>query len=125
MSWLALYAAYFGAAWLVVRRTVPLVWTSQNRRMMGGAMLMVLIVGVASIPRIEALRLACTLACALAASVVSWQALRNELGEDLRWRRVAAWLRSRTTGERQNRFENQTQQSDDDFPAQPADGESD
>jgi enterobacterial common antigen flippase len=92
ISWLVLYIAYTGIVWFVVRREIQFVLTPQNRWMMAWGIGALVIVRLASLSGVEPLRLGVSVSCALTASLVSWRAIRQELGDD--W---ARGLRRRLT----------------------------
>jgi len=71
VSFLASYLIYYLAVWVVIRREVPLVWTTSNKKMMLSAVAAALIIRILPSTRLATFRTPIALALALAAGVPS------------------------------------------------------
>lgn len=84
ISFLVSYIVYYAVVWVFIRRTVPLVWSATNKRMMLTAVATALVIRILPATRFANLRTPVALALALALGIPSLRAIYREFiaGED-------------------------------------------
>ena len=81
ISFLVTYVVYYAVVWLVLRRQVPLIWTTSNKQMMTLSVMAALLIRILPATRFAAYRTPIALVLAIVAGVPSLLMIRREFME--------------------------------------------